>query len=44
MSTIWIEKKDFVMLKLARCTNSFKLCRLVVEKLFLERKLVNVLS
>ena len=44
MSTIRIEKNHFLMLKFACCTNSLKLCPLVVEKLLLDLKLVSLLS
>ena len=38
MSTIRIEKNHFLMLKFVCCTNSLKLCPLVVEKLLFDRK------
>ena len=44
MLTIRIEKNNFLMLKLACCTNSLRLCPRVVEKLLLDRKLVTLLS
>ena len=43
MLIIRIEKKHFLTLKFACCTNSFRLCPLV-EKLLFERKLVTLLS
>ena len=44
MSTMQIEKNHFLMLKLACCTNSLKLCPFVVEKLLFDRKLVTLQS
>ena len=37
MSAIEIEKSQFMTLKIACCTSSFKLCPLVGEKLFFEK-------
>ena len=36
MSTIRIEKNHFLMLKFAFCSNSFKLCPLVFEKMLFQ--------
>ena len=44
MSSIQIEKNHFLMLNFACCTNSLKLCPLVVEKLLFDRKSVTLLS
>ena len=44
MSTIRIEKNNFLVLKFACCTNSLKLCPLVVETLLFDRKVVTLQS
>ena len=44
MSAIWIEKKNFLVLKFACCANNLNLCPLVVEKSLFDRKLVTLLS
>ena len=43
MSIIRIKKIHFLMLKFACCANSLKLCPLVVEVLFFDRKFVTLL-
>ena len=40
MSTIRIEKNHFLMLKFTCCTNSLKLCPVVVKNVLFDRKLV----